>query len=81
MWLRDALPNDFGQFRVITYGYNSRLEDSKNAQGIEEIAGEFVAGLAGIRRRAPVCITRTTECSRLLIRSGHLTATYLFSRP
>ncbi len=54
MWLRDALPHDVKKLKVITYGYDSKMEHSLNTQSLDDIANEFVAQLATIRAHLKV---------------------------
>lgn len=39
MWLRDFLPHDFPNSRVLLYGYDSKVPGSKSSQSVPEIAG------------------------------------------
>jgi alpha-beta hydrolase superfamily lysophospholipase len=48
MWLRDALPyhlthedTDLSMARVMTYGYESTVAQSKNMQNLEDLATSF----------------------------------------
>ena len=45
MWLRDNLPVDFPEARVLTYGYDTKLENSRSIQDLEAIAGTFRTAL------------------------------------
>jgi hypothetical protein len=45
MWLRDDLPFDFPHARILIYGYDTKLEDSRCIQGLEAIAGTFRTAL------------------------------------
>ncbi|KAF2235759.1 hypothetical protein EV356DRAFT_464663 [Viridothelium virens] len=51
MWLRDSLPNDFPHARVLTYGYDTKLEDSRSIQDLDAIAGTFRTALKATRPR------------------------------
>lgn len=54
MWLRDSLPHDLlsetGQrmARVMIYGYESGVADSKNTQNIEDLATSFHSSLLAL---------------------------------
>jgi hypothetical protein len=50
MWLRDGLPQDIPQIRVITYGYDTCLFASKSVQGIDDLARSMIKKLEAIRR-------------------------------
>lgn len=49
MWLRDQLPVDVDCLRVITYGYDTTLVNSKSFQTIDDIALFFIQRLLFIR--------------------------------
>jgi hypothetical protein len=58
MWLVDSLRHDFDMFRIVTYGFDSRVPDSNNVQDLEAIATESRASLRSIRTEPIVsCIT------------------------
>jgi hypothetical protein len=48
MWLRDALPDDFPDTRVMIYGYNTKLLKSESFQTIDDLALSFIARLRSI---------------------------------
>ncbi|KAI1628570.1 hypothetical protein EDD37DRAFT_13015 [Exophiala viscosa] len=48
MWLRDQLPSDFPNVRVLIYGYDTRLLKSESFQTIEDLAVSLIAQLRGI---------------------------------
>jgi hypothetical protein len=50
MWLRDSLPQDIPQIRVITYGYDTGLFASKSVQGIDDLARSMIKKLEAIRQ-------------------------------
>lgn len=50
MWLRDQLPNDFKNMRVMTYGYDTALFDSESLQDIDDLARTFITHLKTIGR-------------------------------
>jgi hypothetical protein len=45
MWLCDDLPKDFPHARILTYGYDTKLENSQSIQDLEAIAGTFRTAL------------------------------------
>jgi protein SERAC1 len=49
MWLRDSLPGDMPKCRILTYGYESKLVNSRSFQSLEDIASQFKASLNLIR--------------------------------
>ncbi|KAH0553365.1 hypothetical protein GP486_006564 [Trichoglossum hirsutum] len=49
MWLRDSLPQNIGKVRVLTYGYDSRVPNSKSFQDLTAMAGTFRAALKTVR--------------------------------
>lgn len=57
MWLRDALPYDITHnsadtpiARVMTYGYESRVSQSKSIQNLEDLASSFHTALIALAR-------------------------------
>jgi protein SERAC1 len=55
MWLRDSLPYDLTgentghpMARVMTYGYESGVAQSKNMQNLEDLATSFHSSLLGL---------------------------------
>ncbi|KND93897.1 Kinesin light chain 4, partial [Tolypocladium ophioglossoides CBS 100239] len=57
MWLRDSLPYDLTHgdagrpmARIMTYGYESSLAQSKNMQNLEDLAASFRDGLLALAR-------------------------------
>jgi len=48
MWLRDQLPHDFPNVRVLIYGYDTRLLRSDSFQTIDDLAVSLIAQLRGI---------------------------------
>ena len=56
MWLRDSLPKDLPNLRVLLYGYESKLESSDNNQNISVIANSFVSNLRRLRPQSKVSI-------------------------
>ena len=59
MWLRDFLPQRFPNARVMTYGYDSRLRGSNEAN-ITDYRRGFIQCLQNSRRQCPVsfCLTK-----------------------
>ena len=53
MWLRDFLPREFPNARIMTYGYNSSLKESNGANMTNYRRG-FVQCLRNCRRQCPV---------------------------
>lgn len=49
MWLRDDLPRRTPKCRVIIYGYDSKLQDSKSFQDITDIGTKFQAAIRSAR--------------------------------
>lgn len=49
MWLRDSLPKDLPNLRVLLYGYESGLEESDSNQNVSVIADSFVGHLSVLR--------------------------------
>ncbi|KAK5676541.1 hypothetical protein LTS10_010842 [Elasticomyces elasticus] len=60
VWLRDALPNDVPQARVLTYGYDTALFENQSKESLYHLAAVFLDRLNSFRRatgtqRRPVC--------------------------
>jgi hypothetical protein len=51
MWLRDFLPQDLENLRIMTYGYNSSLKDLKKAseETMVDYRREFITALEDVR--------------------------------
>ena len=49
MWIRDSLPLDLARVRILTYGYDSHLQNSNSFQSILSIANQFFDSLRAIR--------------------------------
>ena len=58
MWLRDSLPKDLPNLRVLLYGYESGLEGSDSNQNVSVIASSFVGHLCELRPRSKVGASR-----------------------
>ena len=54
MWLRDSLPNDMPNLRVLLYGYDSGLDGSDSNQNVSVIAESFVGHLRFLRPQSKV---------------------------
>ncbi|KAK0625917.1 hypothetical protein B0T14DRAFT_88933 [Immersiella caudata] len=63
MWLSDDLPRDMPNARVMIYGYDSKLEDSTNFAGIDDIASSLRIDIGRI-------ISRSVGQKRLIL-IGH----------
>ncbi len=48
MWLRDQLPHDFPDARIMIYGYDTNLLKSESFQTIDDLARSFIARLRSI---------------------------------
>lgn len=49
MWLRDSLPHDFKNARVLVYGYDSHIHDSTSFQTLESLATSLRNHVEGIK--------------------------------
>jgi len=49
-WLRDFLPGDIENARVMVYGYNSAVAFSKSTAGVEEFARDLLERLNIVRQ-------------------------------
>ena len=65
MWLRDTLPKDLPNLRVLLYGYESGLEESDSSQNISVIADSFVSHLSFLRPRSKVSASCRYRMSHL----------------
>ena len=54
MWLRDSLPQDLPNLRILLYGYQSGLDGSESALSISGIAETFIGHLRGLRSQSEV---------------------------
>ena len=54
MWLRDSLPQDLPNLRILLYGYESGLVGSESALNISGIAETFIGHLRGLRSQSEV---------------------------
>ena len=55
MWLRDTLPTDFPNLRILLYGYESGLDGSESHLNVSGIAEAFIGHLRGLRIQLQVC--------------------------
>ncbi len=53
MWLCDDLPQHLSSTRIMTYGYDSRLQNSLSFQDIKSLGTEFMTTITSIRPRVP----------------------------
>jgi hypothetical protein len=52
MWLRDFLPDDVPNARILTYGYDSQLTGPHLASStLQDLADEFMTNLLDMRAR------------------------------
>src|SRR6478736_9448267 len=60
VWLRDALPSDIPNARILTYGYNSQLLGSESFQSLTDLGRTLQVDLEDIRvsdpRAHPQCL-------------------------
>ncbi|EWZ36204.1 hypothetical protein FOZG_11945 [Fusarium oxysporum Fo47] len=49
-WLKDFVPEDIKNARVMTYGYNSDVAFSKSTAGVEDFAKDLLARLKAVRQ-------------------------------
>jgi hypothetical protein len=60
VWLRDALPRTIPKARILTYGYDTKLQGDRSKQSIGRLASVFLDALVTFRRntgtqRRPLC--------------------------
>ena len=55
MWLLDNLRKDCPCTRILTYGYDSKLEESNSFQTLEDLTIAFVKSLQVVREQDCVC--------------------------
>lgn len=61
MWLQDDLPNDVPNVRVLTYGYNTQLQDNEAGNIILNLSQDFIHRLLEMRKSANVGISCKTQ--------------------
>ena len=66
MWLCDFLPQELPNARIMTYGYDSSLRESGNAN-ITDYRRGFIQCLENYRHKCPVSLCLTKLPSNLLI--------------
>jgi hypothetical protein len=49
MWLRDSLPGDFPNLRIITHGYHSALDQNPSTHEVEDFGRDFADQLRIMR--------------------------------
>jgi len=52
MWLRDALPHDFPNARILTFGYDSHLQDSSSFASISDYGRVLLAEVVAARQES-----------------------------
>jgi hypothetical protein len=55
MWLRDFLPDDVRNIRIMTYGYNTSLDEHTSSEHFEEYRSDLLQAIANSRRTGEVC--------------------------
>ncbi|KAL7958828.1 hypothetical protein V8C34DRAFT_137971 [Trichoderma compactum] len=73
MWLRDALPHDIPNMRILIYGYDTQMYGGTSFAHLDDLANEFQERIRSIRsyprlRRSEI---PTTNPERPLILIGH----------
>ncbi len=58
MWLRDYLPNDVKNVRVLTYGYNSQLQGNEARSSLLSHSKNFIHRLREMRKVTEVSTSR-----------------------
>jgi hypothetical protein len=64
MWLRDFLPWQLEESRVMTFGYSSRLGDSGNMSSLEEWAYGLLSAVSSVRGSISVCVCEYNPLKR-----------------
>lgn len=54
MWLRDSLPKNLPNMRILLYGYESGLDGSESTLNISGIAETFIGHLRGLRSSSEI---------------------------
>jgi hypothetical protein len=62
MWLRDALPLDFPNARILIYGYDTRLLQSSSFQNLTDLGRALQIDMNGIRVIARRISTQACNC-------------------
>lgn len=61
MWLRDALPDNFPQARILIYGYNTQLHGSQSFQCLEDLGTGLKMALKDIKASETVGLPEATK--------------------
>ncbi|KMP09096.1 TPR repeat [Coccidioides immitis RMSCC 2394] len=64
MWLRDLLPRELPNVRIMTFGYNARLRNFAGHQDLRNIATKLLSELADSRKTAKIgasCYEQTND--------------------
>lgn len=61
MWLRDSLPKDLPNLRILLYGYESGLDGSDSNQNVSVIADSFVGHLSALRSKFKVSASKNHQ--------------------
>jgi hypothetical protein len=69
MWLKDFLPYDVKNMRIMTYGYDSRLvgNDGATEMRLLDFQRHFIEQLQNARNSVPVCDLVSTQMVMLLV--------------
>ena len=57
MWLRDFLPEDIPEARIIVYGYDSRVDDKYAQRSIVGLSKSFLDSFKAFRSATKVLLT------------------------
>ncbi|KAL7937552.1 hypothetical protein V8C35DRAFT_183222 [Trichoderma chlorosporum] len=73
MWLRDSLPHDIPNIRILIYGYDTQMYDSTSFANLDDLANEFQQRIRSIRSYPQLKRFEipTTNPERPLILIGH----------
>lgn len=63
-WLRDFLPEDIPNCRILTYGYASTVKDSNRDSSIQDYARQFLEAVNIARQNENVGHFRISYCWR-----------------
>lgn len=62
MWLRDFLPHEIPNVRVLVYGYDTKLPGSQSTASIAELSRKFLESVKTIRKQKEVSLLVHTLC-------------------
>lgn len=62
MWLRDFLPQEIPNVRILVYGYDTRLPGSQSTASIMELSRKFLESVKTIRKQKEVSFLIHTLC-------------------